>query len=133
MSQPPSIIAFVCNWEGYRGLDAAAQQGLNIPSQVKIVRVSCLSRVHSGLILKAFELGAGGVILVGCSDHHCHYGTEQSLVDNTLIKVRGIMGLLGLRPAQLELCRPGLADGPALVQTLSDFSRKISESWCSKT
>jgi coenzyme F420-reducing hydrogenase delta subunit len=128
MSRTPSIITFVCNWEGYRGLDNAAQQGLNIPAQVKIVRVSCLSRVHSGLILKAFELGAAGVILVGCSDHHCHYGTEQSVVDNTIVKVRGIMGLLGLQPEQLELCRSGLNDGPALVQKIMDFSRKISVS-----
>jgi coenzyme F420-reducing hydrogenase delta subunit len=126
MSQTPAIIAFVCNWDGYRGLDSAAQIGLTIPAHIKIVRVSCLSRIHSGLILKAFEMRAGGVILVGCSDHHCHYGTEQSIVERTLIKVQGIMELLGLRREQLELCRIGQNDGQALVQKLREFNHKIS-------
>jgi coenzyme F420-reducing hydrogenase delta subunit len=126
MKTLPAVVAFVCNWEGYRGLETAAQKGLTIPASVKIVRVSCLSRVHSGLLLKAFELGAGGVILVGCSDHHCHYGTEKSVVDLNLDKVRSIMSLLGLQKEQLELCRISQSDGSDLVSKLIGFNQQVS-------
>ena len=127
MSAPATVVAFVCNWEGYRGLETAAQSGLTIPASVKIVRVSCLSRVHSGLLLKAFELGAGGVIMVGCSDHECHYGTEKNVVDFNLDKVRAIMSLLGLNPLQLALCRISQKDGAGLALKLKEFDNQVKE------
>jgi coenzyme F420-reducing hydrogenase delta subunit len=128
MSAPATVVAFVCNWEGYRGLEAAAQSGLTIPASVRIVRVSCLSRVHSGLLLKTFELGASGVIMVGCSDHKCHYGTDKSVVDHNLEKVRSIMTLLGLNPLQLALCRISQNDGTGLALKLSEFNDQIKKS-----
>jgi coenzyme F420-reducing hydrogenase delta subunit len=128
MSAPATVVAFVCNWEGYRGLETAAQSGLTIPASVKIVKVSCLSRVHSGLLLKAFELGAGGVIMVGCSDHKCHYGTEKNVVDFNVDKVRAIMSLLGLNPLQLALCRISQNDGAGLAFKLKEFGEQVKES-----
>jgi F420-non-reducing hydrogenase iron-sulfur subunit len=128
MSAPATVVAFVCNWEGYRGLETAAQSGLTFPASVKIVRVSCLSRVHSGLLLKAFELGASGVIMVGCSDHKCHYGTEKDVVDTNLDKVRSIMSLLGLNSRQLVLCRISQNDSVGLALKLREFDDQVKGS-----
>jgi coenzyme F420-reducing hydrogenase delta subunit len=125
MSDPAKIIAFVCNWEGYRGLELAAQKGATIPAEVKIVRVSCLSRLHTGLLLKAFEFGAGGVILIGCADHDCHYGADKNRVDASVEKTRSIMSLLGLRKEQLEIHRIAGDDGAELSFRLYEFSQKI--------
>ncbi len=125
MNSSDRVVAFVCNWDGYLGLETAAQKGLTIPSSVNIVRVSCLTRLHPGLLLKAFELGAGGVILIGCSDHDCHYGNEKSLLDFNVSKVQSIMSLLGLKKEQLSLYRIGQPGDAGLVGTLIEFNRQI--------
>ena len=61
-----NVVVFTCNWDGLSCVESAAQAGLSYAASVRAVRVTCLSRVHMGLMLKAFELGAEGVMLLGC-------------------------------------------------------------------
>ncbi|HSW57381.1 MAG TPA: hydrogenase iron-sulfur subunit [Dehalococcoidales bacterium] len=125
MKVSSKVVAFVCNWEGYLGLESAAQKGLTLPSSVRIVRVSCLSRVQPGIMLKAFEKGAGGVILIGCSNHNCHYGSDQNTVDMSVRKVHDIMSLLGLNKDQLGLHRMDKVDQAGLTEVLLKFNNRV--------
>jgi coenzyme F420-reducing hydrogenase delta subunit len=81
MNDSATVVVFACNWDGLSCIETAAQKRLSIPASVKIVRVSCLARVHTGLMLKALELGADGVMLLGCDSHNCHFGIEEKLID----------------------------------------------------
>ena len=38
------------------------------------IRVMCIGRINQALILRAFEHGADGVILLECKDEDCRYG-----------------------------------------------------------
>ena len=58
------IIVFTCNWDAYAGMENAGNQGLTYTPAVIPIRVPCLGRLHPGMILKAFERGAGGVLLL---------------------------------------------------------------------
>jgi ferredoxin len=93
-------LAFVCNWDGYLNLES-----LNLPETFSVVKVSCLSRLHAGLLLKAFELGAAKVTLIGCVEHTCHYANDPENIERTVLKVQAIMSLLGMKKEQLELRR----------------------------
>jgi coenzyme F420-reducing hydrogenase delta subunit len=75
MNKTSTTVVFVCNWDGLSCIEAAAQKHLTFPTSAKIVRVSCLSRVDIGLILQSFDLGADGVVLVGCDTNSCHFGS----------------------------------------------------------
>jgi coenzyme F420-reducing hydrogenase delta subunit len=119
-----NIVAFVCNFDGLSCVEAAAQKRLSFPPGIKIVRVSCLSRVHSGLILEAFGLGASGVILLGCEDHHCHYGVNEELISDSVAKARAIMKLLGLASSDLSLVRLHHGDAAAFIKTVKQFAKK---------
>jgi F420-non-reducing hydrogenase iron-sulfur subunit len=121
MSKIPSTVVFVCNWDGLSCIEAAAQKRLTFPASAKIVRVSCLSRVHCGLILKAFEFGANGVLLIGCDINACHFGIQDDIIDRNYVQATKLMGLLGLRQDKLALVRfsPGNATG--FVKRISDF------------
>ena len=116
-----NVVVFACNWDGLSCIEAAAQKGLRYPASVKIVRVTCLSRVHSGLILKAFELGANGVMLLGCNPGSCHFEIDAGLVEREYEKTRNILGLLGLREERLALTRLPGGDGPGFVKQVNDF------------
>jgi F420-non-reducing hydrogenase iron-sulfur subunit len=121
-----NVVVFACNWDGLSCIEAAAQKGLRYPASVKIVRVSCLSRVHSGLILKAFELGANGVMLLGCNPGNCHFEIDAGLIEREYKKTRNILGLLGLREQRLALTRLPGGDGPGFVKQVTNFVAGIA-------
>ncbi len=120
-----NIIIFACNWDGLSCIEAAARDGLTYSSSVRIVRVGCLSRMHAGLILKGFELGAAGILLVGCSPGNCHLDTESGGPEREYEKARALLELLGLGSHRLALARPLRGDGEALVRNVADLERAV--------
>ena len=83
----PKIIAFCCNWCSYAGADLAGTTRLQYPTNVKIIRVMCSGRVDPAFVLKAFSLGADGVIVAGCHPSDCHYinGNEKTAMRGTFL------------------------------------------------
>jgi len=69
----PKIVAFCCNWCSYAGADLAGTSRIQYPPNVRIIRVMCSGRVDPAFVLKAFALGADGVIVAGCHPADCHY------------------------------------------------------------
>jgi F420-non-reducing hydrogenase iron-sulfur subunit len=127
MNGSATIVVFVCNWDGLSCIETAAHRRLTFPPSVKIIRVSCLSRVHTGLILKAFEFGADGVMLLGCDSRNCHFGIDEELIDRNYAKAKGIMRLLGLKQERLKLLRLPHGDGAAFIEQITDLAKRFIE------
>ncbi|MDH3365210.1 MAG: hydrogenase iron-sulfur subunit [Thermoplasmata archaeon] len=83
----PKIVAFCCNWCSYAGADLAGTTRLQYPTNVRIVRVMCSGRVDPAFVLKAFSLGADGVLVAGCHPSDCHYinGNEKAAMRGTFL------------------------------------------------
>jgi len=64
-SHEPKIIGYLCNWCSYAGADGAGMARLKYPPNVKIIRVPCSGRVPPELILRTFQQGADGVMVLG--------------------------------------------------------------------
>ncbi len=127
-----NIVVFTCNWDGLSCVEAAAQNRLSYPASIKLVKVSCLSRIHSGLILKAFELGADGVMLLGCQPENCLYEKNGNFSSKEYDKALGLMELLGLGTERLRLSRLPRGDGDAFIKEVEDFIGAVSKAaWCS--
>lgn len=122
-----NIVVFACNWDGLSCVEAAAQSRIGYPASVKVIRVSCLSRVHSGLILKAFELGASGVMLLGCESGSCHFGKDDEFTTKEYKKTRGVLGLLGFSGERLCLAHLPRGDGTGFVKQVTSFMTKIEQ------
>lgn len=125
MADTSTFVVFVCNWDGLNCVESAAQNRLMIPSNIKIVRVSCLSRINTGLILHAFVNGADGVMLLGCESQNCHYSIEEQFIEQNITKTRDIMKLLGLKQQRLELVRLKHGDGQGFVKRITDFVNRF--------
>jgi F420-non-reducing hydrogenase iron-sulfur subunit len=65
MSFEPKIVGFMCNWCAYAAADLAGTSRKKYAPNVRVVRVMCSGRVEPTLIVKAFELGADGVLVCG--------------------------------------------------------------------
>jgi F420-non-reducing hydrogenase iron-sulfur subunit len=61
----PQIITFACNWCAYSAADLAGVSRLQYPPNMRIIRVMCSGRVNPNFILKAFQMGADGVLVAG--------------------------------------------------------------------
>ncbi|MFC1916520.1 hydrogenase iron-sulfur subunit [Chloroflexota bacterium] len=121
----PNVLIFSCNWDGWSCVETAANSGLQYPTSVKVVRVSCLSRIHAGLILKAFEFGVDGVMLLGCEPGSCHFCTDSEYIVNEYEKARNVLGMLGIRRGSLALVRLSAFDGHQFVAQVTKFLGEI--------
>jgi coenzyme F420-reducing hydrogenase delta subunit len=119
------VVIFACNWDGLSCVEAAAQAGLCYPASARVVRVSCLSRLNQGLILKAFELGADGVMLLGCEPGKCQFDIDAGLIVQEYEKARGLLGLLGLGEERLVLCHMPPGDGLGFVTKVRGFVAEV--------
>jgi heterodisulfide reductase subunit A/F420-non-reducing hydrogenase iron-sulfur subunit len=126
MKNPVEVVVFACNWDGLSCVEAAAHGGLCYPASVKVVRVSCLSRVHVGLMLKAFEVGAAGVMLLGCEPGRCHYDIENQCISKEFEKAQDIMRLLGLGPGRLVMTHMSRGDGAGFVERVNELVSEMS-------
>ncbi|HEY49853.1 MAG TPA: hydrogenase iron-sulfur subunit [Dehalococcoidia bacterium] len=125
--QAPNIVIFACNWDGLSCVEAASQAGYCYPASVKVVRVSCLSRIHQGLILKAFELGADGVILLGCEPGNCHFDIDAGLVTHEYENTRSILNLLGLGEERLVIAHLAHGDGYGFMKQVTGFITEVEQ------
>ncbi len=122
-----NIVVFACNWDGLSCVENAAQSRLSYPASVKLVKVSCLSRINSGLILKAFELGADGVMLLGCRPGSCHFEKDEKFIASEYDKAVNLLDLLGLGTNRLKLTRLARGDGQEFVGQVENFIEEVSQ------
>jgi F420-non-reducing hydrogenase iron-sulfur subunit len=69
----PKLVGFLCNWCSYAGADKAGTAQTPYPSNLYVIRVMCSGRVDPQAVLRAFEHGADGVLILGCHFGDCHY------------------------------------------------------------
>jgi len=121
------VIVFTCNWNAYSSLEAAGVEGLSYPAGVYAVKVMCLGRLHPGLILKAFEQGADGVLLLGCPPGECHYGFGNRHAEEVFAEARALARLLGIAEERLCLDWLDVGDGDAFVKKVTGFVEHMAE------
>jgi coenzyme F420-reducing hydrogenase delta subunit len=116
------ILGICCNWSPFVCYNAAGMTGLNMPSNFRLIRVMCIGRINQALILRAFEFGADGVILLECKDEDCRYGPGPEVGHENVNRVRRLLHLLGIRQERLVERTFGAHEKVALVQTLWKFA-----------
>lgn len=91
-----SIVAFLCNWCSYAGADAAGTSRLRQPENIRIIRVPCSGRVNPLFVLKAFNLGADGVLVSGCHPNDCHYSEGNFYARRRLEFLKEFLPFMGI-------------------------------------
>lgn len=115
------VVVFTCNWNAHESLLGAARQRLPLPAGARPLKVDCLGQVSPSLILKAFEKGAHGVMLVGCSPDECYYEFGSRRAAELFEQVRELARLLGIDQQRLQFHQIHTGQGAALVEKVRDF------------
>jgi NADPH-dependent glutamate synthase beta subunit-like oxidoreductase/coenzyme F420-reducing hydrogenase delta subunit/NAD-dependent dihydropyrimidine dehydrogenase PreA subunit len=121
IDQKKIVLVFTCNWNAYSGMETAGVERLSYSARVYPIRVMCLGRLQPGIILRAFERGAYGVLLLGCPQDECHYGFGSRLADDTFAVARDLVRTMGYADQRLKLDHLAAGDGKAWVDTMQTF------------
>ncbi len=121
----PKIVAYCCNWCSYPAADGAGVARLQYPTNIKIIRVMCGGRVTPALVLKAFELGADGVLVATCHFEDCHYifGARKA-ADVHKITER-LVEMLGIEKERLRLDWISSAETTKFAKVAKEFTEAV--------
>jgi len=115
------VILFTCNWNAYSGLETAGAERLNYPPGVYPLKVTCLGQINPGIILKAFENGAEGVLMLGCPPEQCHYEFGNRRAEEIYAQAKELVKVLGCSDTQLQLDWVAAGEGQELVSKVKSF------------
>ena len=121
----PKIIGFLCNWCSYAGADKAGTNQVPYPPNVSIVKVMCSGRIEPQFVLKAFEMNADAVLIMGCHPGDCHY-KEGNL--RAARRHRMLLRLLAQIGVEKERCRfdyVSAGEGDKFVKVITEMTAEI--------
>jgi heterodisulfide reductase subunit A len=129
-------VAFCCNWCSYAGADFAGVSRMQYPPNIRIIRTMCSGRVAEKMVLRAFQRGAGAVLVAGCHLQDCHYINANY---QTLKRVERLWKKLetkGIRKERLQLAWISAAEGERFASKVKEMSKiveTVTKDECDKT
>ena len=123
----PQIVAFCCNWCSYAGADLAGVSRFQYPPTARIIRVMCSGRLEPEFILRAFELGADGVLVAGCHLGECHYISGNERAKQRIAKTQELLDVLGVDSRRLRLEWISASEGIKFAKTMDEFTKLLIE------
>ncbi len=117
-------IVFTCNWCSYAGADLAGIEKRQYPPSARIVRTMCSARFEEDFVARAFEKGAGAVLVTGCrlteTGSDCHYNYANKFTWQRFQRWQRKYQRQGITPDRLQLRWISAAEG-------KEFAEKIAE------
>jgi len=123
----PRIVGFLCNWCAYGGADLAGTSRLQYPTNVDIIRVMCSGRVDPTFVLKAFQLGADGVLVCGCHPGDCHYSEGNYKTARRIPILIKLLEQFGIEPQRLRLEWVSASEGDRFAALVNEMTEQIRE------
>jgi len=123
----PKIVGFLCNWCCYAGADMAGTSRMQYPSNIRIIRVMCSSRINAEMVIKAFQSGADAVFIGGCHPGDCHYVDGNYRTKKRIDVLKRLIGYVGIDPQRLRLEWISAAEGEEFANTMREFRDEVKK------
>jgi len=99
----PLTVVFWCSFSAYATGDFAEFVRTKCPSNIGILTIPCVTKIGIIHLLKAFELGADKVFVVGCPEEYCPYKESTSWARRKVDRAKKILDDVGLGAERLEM------------------------------
>ena len=120
LASKPRVLIFACEWSGFSAAEIAGAHQLSYPACTRIIRINCTGRLQPGLLLKALEMGAAGVLVLGCAPRVCHYEQGNEHAALAFGQANALARLIGLdKRLAMKWIPPD--DGEMFVQVIEEF------------
>ena len=126
MSFEPKILGFLCNWCSYAGADLAGVSRVQYPPNIRVIRVMCSGRVDPMFVFKALQVGADGVIVMGCHPGDCHYIDGNYEAENKFDMTKKFLELIGF-DNRVRLEWVSASEGTRYGAVVTEFTQQIKD------
>jgi len=121
----PKIVGFLCNWCSYTGADLAGVSRIKWSPNVRTLRIMCTGRMDPTFVVKAFELGADGVMVSGCHPGDCHYSEGNYKALRRVHMLKRLLAGFGIHPDRLRLIWVSASEGEVWARETEDMTETI--------
>jgi len=121
----PRIVGFLCNWCSYSGADLAGVSRMKSAPNLRIIRVMCSGRVDPSFVLRAFQLGADGVLVAGCHPGDCHYQEGNAKALRRVLLLKRLLKDFGIDERRLRLEWISAAEGDRFAAVSTEFTEQV--------
>ncbi len=123
----PRIVGFLCNWCSYAGANLAGTSRIQYPASIRIIRVPCSGRVDPLFVVKAFQDGADGVMVLGCHPGDCHYRDGNYYARRRFSLMHGFLDFMGIDRRRLHIDWVSAAEGKRFAQVVAAFTAQVRD------
>jgi F420-non-reducing hydrogenase iron-sulfur subunit len=85
----------------------------------------CSGRVQPDFILKAFQLGADGVLVLGCHPGDCHYAEGNYKLLRRMELLKKMLSQLGIEDERVRLDWVSASEGDRFISIVNDITEKV--------
>ncbi len=121
----PKIVGLVCQWCTYTGADLAGTSRKKYSPNIRLIRMMCSGRADPAFVLKAFEMGADGVLVGGCHPGDCHYIEGNYKTLRRMLLTKRLLGQLGIEPERLRLEWISASEGERFAEVVDEFTDQV--------
>ncbi len=118
-------MGFLCNWCSYAGADAAGSARKIYPPNVNVIRVMCTGRIDPQFVMKAFQSGADGVMILGCHPGDCHYKEGNYKALRRFHLLQRVLKQLGIEEDRFRLDWVSASEADKFVNVIQDMVNKV--------
>jgi heterodisulfide reductase subunit A len=123
------VIVFTCNWCSYAGADLAGIEKRQYPPSSRVIRTMCSARFEEAFVARAFEKGAGAVLVTGCrlteTGSDCHYNYANRFTQKRFDFWQRKFERQGIAPERLQLRWISAAEGKEFAEKLVEMDGVI--------
>ena len=122
-------IVFACNWCSYAGADLAGIEKRQYPTSARVIRTMCSARLEQEFVERAFERGAGAVLVTGCrltdTGSDCHYNYANRLTLKRFQYWQRRMERKGIAAERLQLRWISAAEGKEYAEKMTEMDEVV--------
>jgi coenzyme F420-reducing hydrogenase delta subunit len=122
----PTILGILCNWCSYAGADLAGSSRMHYPQNVRIVRVPCSGRVKPEFILKGFQKGFDGVMVLGCHPGDCHYAKGNYYARRRIMLLENFLETVGISKDRFHFEWVSASEGVRFAELIGELTEKLT-------
>jgi heterodisulfide reductase subunit A len=119
------IIAFSCRQSAVPAADAAGHAKLTLPTDVLLVDVPCAGLVSDQMVLDALELGARGVLVLGCHHDNCRSLWGSDLTHKRVDRICHSLDAVGVESQRVQFHALAANESHRLAHLLAQASQSM--------
>jgi len=115
-----------CCYNSLYGHNSNGNTKRAIAKGIHKVELPCSSRLDPLHVLKAFENGADGVVVIACPEKVCRMQKGSKFANKRTAYIKHLMVEAGLNPDRLMIFHPDVPSAPKFAEIVAEAKTAIS-------